>query len=465
MTVGSASESYGFAGGYPTPETVRRAYDEADLNRAVQAYRFFYPSVSIMATWKGNLRAGMVANKVFGLLEGTPKQYVFTPNSDTPYSGLPLDVTDGPMVLEFPPGPLMSTANDLNQRWVMDMGLPGPDKGRGGRHLVLPPGYDGVVPEGFNAGRPTTNRVLVLLRALPQGKDMAGAIELMKSVKVYRLGQDPVAPEWVDLTQKADEDFTPVPWEDNLTYWEVLAELINSEPSFGEFRAHYGDLAELGIAKGRPFEPDERMRGILTRAAVMGHAQLAAQSFADRRPDRVVWPGTQWEWAVLRPENGTFDTPHYADVYARQKWFYQAQIESPAMFARAPGAGSLYWLCTRDSTGFYLDGTKSYTLEVPQPVPATLFWSLTVYDARTRSEIRTEQNRAAIRSMFELGGLAAQEPVRLYFGPELPPDGVDDGRWIQTLPRVGWFVYFRIYGPEGPAFNRDWQLPDFQITS
>lgn len=49
---------YEFAGGYPTPETVRRAYDEADLNRAVQAYRFFYPSVSIMATWKGNLRAG-----------------------------------------------------------------------------------------------------------------------------------------------------------------------------------------------------------------------------------------------------------------------------------------------------------------------------------------------------------------------------------------------------------------------
>jgi len=55
--------------------------------------------------------------------------------------------------------------------------------------------------------------------------------------------------------------------------------------------------------------------------------------------------------ALLRPENGTFDTPDYADVYARQKWFYQAQIESPAMFARAPGAGSLYWLCTRDGMG------------------------------------------------------------------------------------------------------------------
>jgi hypothetical protein len=455
-------EQYEFVGGYPTPETVRRAYDEADLNRAVQAYRFFYPSVSIMATWKANLRSGMVANKVFGLLEGTPKQYVFTPNSDTPYSGLPLDVSEGPMVLEFPPGPLMSTANDLNQRWVIDMGLPGPDKGQGGTHVVLPPGYDGPVPAGANVGRPTTNRLMVLLRALPRGKDMTSAIELMKSVRVGRLGQDPVVPEWVDLTQRADEDFTPVPWEDNLTYWEVLAELLNTEPPFADYRAHYGDLAELGIAQGRPFQPDERMRAILTRAAVMGHAQLAAQSFADRRPDREVWPGTHWEWAVLRPENGTFDTPGYADVYARQKWFYQAQIESPAMFARAPGAGSLYWLATRDATGAYLDGARPYTLDVPQPVPAKLFWSVTVYDARTRSEIRTDQNQAAIRSMFELAGTPAGQPVRLHFGPQPPPGGAADGTWIQTLPGVGWFVYFRIYGPDGPAFDGTWQLPDFQ---
>lgn len=53
------------------------------------------------------------------------------------------------------------------------------------------------------------------------------------------------------------------------------------------------------------------------------------QSFADRRPERVVWEDTYWEWAVLRPENGTFDTENYHDGYARQKWFYQAQIESP----------------------------------------------------------------------------------------------------------------------------------------
>lgn len=65
-------EGYVFNGGYPTPETIQRAYDDADLNRAVQCYRFFYPSVSIMATWQGNIDNGVVPNKVFPLLEGTP---------------------------------------------------------------------------------------------------------------------------------------------------------------------------------------------------------------------------------------------------------------------------------------------------------------------------------------------------------------------------------------------------------
>src|ERR1700744_3344309 len=151
-------QDYEFKGGYPTPETVRKAYDDADLARAIQVYNFFYPTVSFEGTWRGNLREGAVANSVFPLLEGTPNQLVFKPNSDTPYSGLPLDLSDGPMVIELPPGPLMGAANDLNQRWGMDLGLPGPDAGKGGKHLLIPPGYAEPIPAGYFAAQPTTNR-------------------------------------------------------------------------------------------------------------------------------------------------------------------------------------------------------------------------------------------------------------------------------------------------------------------
>lgn len=456
----TTTSSFEFTGGYPTAATVGEAYDAADLNRAIQCYRFFYPSVSIMGTWLGNLKGGVVPNKVFAMLDGTPEQLVFTPNSDTRYAGLALDLSQGPMVVEVPPGPIMSVVNDLNQLYVMDIGLPGPDKGKGGKHIILPPGYKEAVPAGYYAGRPSTNRVLVLVRAIPLQGGAAEAEALIKSVKVYPLKKtaDWTAPTWVDLN-KPGLDFTPLSWENNIQYWQQLHDLIDKEPAYEPYRAMYGELAELGIEKGKPFAPDARMKGILERAAKTGNAILRVQSFADRRPDKMVWKDRQWEWAVLRSANGTFDTDNFTDIYAREKWFYQAQIESPAMFNRAPGAGSLYWLGLKDKAGAYLDGSKTYKLTVPLPVPAKLFWSVTIYDNATRSEILTDQKKSALRSMFELKGKTGSS-IDLYFGPTAPA-GKDDV-WIKTLPHQGWFTYFRIYGPEPPAFDGSWQPGDFE---
>jgi hypothetical protein len=156
---------YTFVGGFPTPETAQRAYDDADLNRAIQAYRFFYPSVSMAGLFNGFLASGApIDNKTFYILEGKPNQVLYTPNSDTPYAALPLDLTAGPITVELPPGPLIGVANDLNFRWVIDMGLPGPDAGKGGKHIILPPGYKGTVPPGYHSGTSTTNRVFLIIR-------------------------------------------------------------------------------------------------------------------------------------------------------------------------------------------------------------------------------------------------------------------------------------------------------------
>ena len=128
------------------------------------------------------------------------------------------------------------------------------------------------------------------------------------------------------------------------------------------------------------------------------------------------------------------------------------------MFRRSAGAGSLYWLATRDATGAYLDGSKTYKLTIPQPVPDKLFWSITVYDAQTRSEVQTDQDKAALRSMFELRDVSRTEPTELYFGPTAPAG--QEGRWIKTVPGRGWFTYIRIYGPEQAAFDGTWKPGD-----
>jgi len=449
---------YEFKGGYPTDETIRKSYDDSDLVRAIQAYKFFYPTVSIAATWDGNTRSGLIPNKVAMLLMGSPAQTVLTPNSDTPYAGINLDLTGGPVVVDLPPGALMCVVNDMNQRYVMDLGVPGPDAGKGGRHLVLPPAYTGPIPDGYYTGTPTTNRALLMLRAIPPNGETEAAIALLKTVKVYPLNQPGSKLKWIEIGDRPEE-FTPGPWENSVAYWKRLHEAIDAEPPYEAYRMNYGDLAALGIEKGKPFKPDARMKQILEKAAKIANAQMRVQSFADRRPDRVTWKDRKWEWATLRPENGTFDTPDYKDLDARAKWFFQAQIESPAMFRRTAAAGSLYWLGTRDKSGTYLDGAKAYKLNVPLPVPAKLFWSVTVYNPETRSEIQTNQKKAALRSMFELKS-ASGPSMNLYFGPKAPKGF--EGQWIKTIPGKGWFVYFRIYGPEASAFDGSWKPGDFE---
>ena len=137
-----------------------------------------------------------------------------------------------------------------------------------------------------------------------------------------------------------------------------------------------------------------------------------------------------------------------------------SSIASSIRFRRTAAAGSLYWLGTRDANGAFLDGGKTYKLTIPQPVPAKLFWSITIYDPDTRSEIVTDQGKAALRSLFELKDLSPSQPAELYFGPAAPAG--HEGQWIKTIPGKGWFTYFRIYGPGAAAFDGSWKPGDFE---
>jgi hypothetical protein len=455
----TTAAGYRFERGFPTGEATQQARDDADRQRALTAYRFWYPTVSIEGFFQGAERVCLADGQSLFVLEAEPRFVCLTPNSDTPYCAGVIDLSQGPMVVEVPPGPFMASANSHHQGWIMDMGLPGPDAGEGGKHLLLPPGYDGSLPDGFHIGRSSTYKVFIAMRSLPLDGDMAKAMEGVKSIKVYPLADPSRQVVYVDITGR-DVDVTHLAWEANLAYWQKLHEVIDAEPVPHEFRPMYGLLGELGIAKGKPFAPDDRMKAILEQAARDGRDQMLVSSFDSNRPDRLAWADRRWEWASLVFDNGDFETPSGIDLEARDRWYAQAILGSPAIFRRKVGSGSLYWLGIRDRDGVWLDGGKTYKLTVPQPVPAQLFWSVTVYDNRTRSLIQTDQGKAALRSLFELAHLDRQNAVDLYFGPT-PPEGHED-RWLQTNPERGWFTYFRIYGPEEPAFDGSWKPGDFE---
>jgi hypothetical protein len=455
------NRQYDFKNGYPTEETARRALDDADYQRAVTAYRFWYPSVSVEGIFNGNRAVGIKDNQAIGIAAAGPRQIGFTLNSDTPYGSGVIDVSDGPMVIELPAGAYIGLVNDHYQGWVLDMGLPGPDAGKGGKHLLLPPGYSGDVPPGYLVGRSLSFKNLLAIRALPIKGDVEGAMNALRAIKIYPLataGNSPLM-EIVDSTSRA-MDSTCLKWEDNIQFWEVLHRIIQNEPIVEKFLPMYGLLAAIGIEKGKPFEPDARMKSILERAAKDGRDQLLVAAFDSERPDRYGWSDRRWEWVGLVPGSAQFETPAGIDLEARDRWFAQAIVTSPAMFRRTPGAGSLYWLAARDSQGEFLDGAKTYKLAIAQPVPDKLFWSVTAYDAQTRSEVQTDQDKAALRSMFELKDVTGNAPVELYFGPNAPAG--QENRWIKTVPGRGWFAYIRIYGPEGPAFDGSWKPGDFE---
>jgi hypothetical protein len=373
----------------------------------------------------------------------------------------------GPIVIDVPPGDAKGslTGNIITvwQTALEDVGLLGLDKGAGGKFVILPPGYTDTIPDGYTPLPSDTYGGYALLRSNLQSHrdaDVAASIAYGKRAKIYPLSAAAHPPETI-FTDVKDVNYVSTIRYD-VSFFHALNRVVQSEPWIERDRVMLDPLRTLGIEQGKPFAPAARMQAILERAAKAGRAQMLVAAFGSSRPDRVVWQDRRWEWAALRYENGDFELPTGIDVEARDRWFAQAVGMSPKMFLRTAGAGSLYWLGLRDKNGAYLDGGKTYKLSVPQPVPQQLFWSVTVYDSATRSQIQTDQDKAALRSLVELQDVAKTGTTDLYFGPSVPAG--KERQWIKTIPGKGWFVYFRLYGPEGPAFDGSWKPGDFEAV-
>lgn len=209
------------------------------------------------------------------------------------------------------------------------------------------------------------------MRALPIGGDIDKAMQALHGVKIYPLA-DAASPKPIKIidTTAIAMDCTPLRWEDNLQFWQQLQKIVEAEPLVPTFLPMYGLLAELGIEKGKPFNPDARMKAILEHAAKDGRDQMLISAFDSARADRINWPDRKWEWAGLVPESAQFETAGGVDLEARDRWFAQAIVTSPAMFRRSSGAGSLYWLAARDGSGAFLDGGKNYKLTIRNRCPA-----------------------------------------------------------------------------------------------
>jgi hypothetical protein len=281
----------------------------------------------------------------------------------------------GPTVIEAPPGSLC-VVDDFWFRYFADMGIGGPDQGKGGKYLYLPPGYDGEVPDGYYTYRCPTFTNWVVLRAL-------GGVPAVKQTMIYPLAEADNPDENVFINF-ADRAFDTVHAND-FTFYEELDELVQEEPIEALDAERAGQLTAIGIVKGQPFAPGDRMRAILENAARIGGGMARAIGYAPRDPGAVLYGS--WKNAFVGGSH-EFLRNGARLLDARTHFHYLATVITPAMAHAQVGAGSAYAHTVHDANGELLDGAKTYRLHVDPDPPAKNFWAVDVYDTQTRSLIQ-----------------------------------------------------------------------------
>ena len=454
-----------FIDGMPTAETAQKVYDNLDFLRGVEVFLNFVPACSIEAIRLGCAELGVVrcnqAAIYDQLCDSNP--LLLTANTDTVYCIAMLDLgTDGPTVVEIPPGCGPGTVNDAYFRFVTDMGGPGPDRGQGGKYLIVPEWFDGEVPkdkqnggEYFVCRSPSKVNLLILRGFLVDGKPDVSSKMFREGLKVYSLSASEKPPK-MEFVNVSKVPFNTI-HANNFEFYEELDHVIQREP-LALFDPELRGLASaIGIKQGQKFAPDERMRKILTEAVAVANATARTISFRNRDPRASLYPNSQWKAAFIGGDYRWLDGDGVGgrNFDARTAFFYVATVNTPAMAMKMVGRGSQYAFIGADKAGGHLDGAKSYRLNIPANVPANDFWSIVVYDPQTRSELQTSQPFPSRNNKRDTLMTNADGSVDLYFGPAAPEG--KEANWIATVPGKGWFALFRLYGPLDPWFDKTWK--------
>jgi len=354
----------------------------------------------------------------------------------------------------------LGPVDDADFRWVTDVGFTGPDRGAGGDYLFVPPGYTGTLPEkGYHVARPHTNGIVFFYRAFVERGDIAAAVAGVKAkAAIFPLPKaaNPPASRVVNMS---GVKFNTISAND-FSFYEELNSVVQSEPADWVDPDTVGLYASIGILKGHPFAPDARMKGILTDAVAVANAIARSDGFASKDLRARIYQDRQWITPFI---GGSYQFLSGAErlLDARTMFFYFATGITPAMSEAKPGTGSAYAGLFRDSTATYLDGSRTYKVTLPGPIPAKDFWAFTAYDNQTRSLLPTDQKLAGIDSTLPGIQKNPDGGATIYFGPKAPVG--HEKNWVQTMPGKGYFILLRLYGPLEPWFTKSWRPGDFEL--
>jgi len=453
-----------FFDGVPTKETAELTQDFLLKARGVDAFLKGIPGASLQELRKGPASLGVDAVGKVALFEKLMDSHALflTANTSTLYIFPYVNTKDGPVVVEVPPG-MLGAFDDAWFRYVVDVGLAGPDRGKGGKYLVLPPGYKGDIPTGYHVVKPRTFATWLFMRGnISKGVDVA-VKNVKDHLKVYPLSQkeNPKPCEYIKMTGKPFNTIHP----NNIEFYEHLDHLVQEESDEMLDPETKGLFASIGIQKGKKFAPDARMTKILTDAVAIGNAVARANNYYPRNDLKMVYfyQDKPTEWVMAYPgKNVYFNYDGVMDTDARVFFHYTYTAVTPAMATPHEGRGSDYCIAFKDSNHEAFDGSKTYKVHLPKDVPVKDFWALTIYDSQTRSMLQTDQPYPTVGSQDKGFKQNADGSYDVYFGPEAPKGF--EKNWLQTIPGKSWFVVLRMYGPLKPFIEKKWRASEVELV-
>lgn len=431
--------------------------------RAIEVVIWGMPAVNydLMLQEMLNKTAGKVGQVIYW---GRPldwKNQTLTPNPDALYFMAFFNTKEGPVVLDLPPGDANGSFNaNIVTTWQLpleDAGLLGYDKGAGAKYLILPPGYAGAKPEGYVALQSDVFGGYMLFRANLKSHndaDVNASIAYGKRMKVYPLAQATAPPATV-FTDVKDILFDSTIQYD-ASFFEHLDRIIQNEPWLDRDRAMIDPLKTLGIEKGKPFNPNDATKALLTSGVHEAGAELEKRY--DAGLPSFFTQNSRWTYPapldlIKAMSNGFSDLNEYP-IDSRGLAYSYAFVGIKHL-----GAGQFYSISIRDSDGDSLDGAKTYRLTVPPNVPVEQYWSVTAYDRQTHALIKNV-SRASRSSQIPELQKNSDGSVNIYFGPSAPPG--KETNWVPTDPARKFELMARFYAPKKEFFDKVWVLSDVE---
>jgi len=451
-------------GNWLPQEEAEALRDELYYQRAVHAYMTMLPALNTIGMRDGSKEEFGAGYNILPIWKDRmdSRTWIPTPNGDVIYSLTFLDLKEtGPLVVAAPPN-VIGMFTDLFQRTITDVGLIGPDRARGGLYLLLPPDYEGEIPQGYFAFKSSTYNVMLFFRTV-MGKgatapDPRQAVALAEQTRIFPLWaaeKDTKPMTFPNGSGKRVNMMYPV---DN-AYWTKLKEFVDYEPVSAIDPELRGVLASIGIVKGQPFNPTEKQQELLQKAVTTAPKMILAQRQLGRPDSRNLyyrdrqyqnqWAGATSEWLQSS----------YLDIDQRAGFFQIAFSSAPAMVMHTLGAGSKYPNTFRDSKGEFLNGSNTYKLHLPPNAPAALFWAVTLYNITDGTMVETPQLMPSINSLNEAVVKNSDGSIDLWFGPSKPSDAPDTN-FIQTVSGRNFLAAVRLYGTGAEFFDQTWKPDD-----